>query len=217
MSFWEYDLRAENLHIGERIKKGTFRPLVPAINVGGAEYRPIPYSTAAGALREFLGLSWDTPVHAAGYLTQDNLESLVIAPRDNVTGVSKLPITIQYLSQAQGKLFVLVNDNTQGLPDHLEMVMGGLRYKGFGLCDLTRVGTQPCEPEPTKAKGKLLTRIPEDVLPMFGIDAKGVERDGPHRWGYLFKPTSATGGVYVKSLFEESEVKAYSFIIGDKT
>jgi len=216
MSFWEYELQAEALHIGERIKKGTFRPMVSAFNLSGREYRPIPYSTAVGALREFLGLSYDMPVHAAGYLTHGSPESLVIAPRDNVTGVSKLPITIQYLSQVKGRLFILVVDGwTRNLPEQFEMVMGGMRYKGFGLCRLTRVGAQPIEPE-TK-QGRLLTRIPEEVLEIFGIDAETVKKDGPCRWGYLFKPTSATGGVYVRALFEGSEVEVYSFLTRGET
>lgn len=207
MSFWEYELSADTLLIGERIKKGTFRPVVPAMSVNG--YRPLPYSTAVGALHEFLGLSFDVPIHAAGYLTEGTRESLVIAPRDNVTGVAKLPITIQYFSGVKGKLFILVDEYTNRLPDEFKMVMGGMRYKGFGLCHLTRPD-EPVEPEP--AKGKLLTRIPGEALERFGI-AIEEGRYGPCRWGYLFKPTSETGGVYVKSLFEGSEVEAYEFLL----
>ncbi|MBE0481071.1 MAG: hypothetical protein IBX68_08835 [Dehalococcoidia bacterium] len=193
------------------MKKGTFRPMVPAFELGSREYRPIPYSTAAGALREFVDLSYDVPVHAAGYFTAGNLESLIIAPRDNVTGVSKLPITIQFLANAEGRLFVSVDQNTKDLPEYFEMVMGGMRYKGFGLCRLTRVYAQP-RPEKT-VSGALLTRIPEDALGVFGGDPEAVVRDGPYRRGYLFKPTSATGGVYVRSLFEESIVVAYSCLV----
>jgi len=211
MRFWEYDLRADALHIGERIKKGTFRPMVPVLSVGGVDYRPIPYSTASGALREWLGLRWDAPVHAAGYLTGGNMESLTIAPRDNVTGVSKLPITVQYLSQARGKLFVGLDEHTTSMPERVDMVMGGMRYKGYGLCHLRQVSTEPIEPE--SEEGILLTRIPEEALWVFGINRQMLETDGPYRWGYLFKPTSATGGVYVRSLFEESRVTADSLFI----
>ncbi len=212
MSFWEYALRAEALHIGERTKKGTFRPTVPVINFNGKEYRPIPYSTAGGALREFLGLRYDVSIHVAGYLTRGHPESVVIAPRDNATGASKLPVTIQYLADSEGRLFISIDENTEDLPERFEMVMGGMRYKGLGLCYLERVGTQPLEPE--ARQGVLLTRIPKGVLGVFGIDAVAVAEDGPFRWGYLFKPTSATGGVYVKALFEGSEVTGHSFLIG---
>ena len=206
MSFWEYEVSAETLLIGERIKKGTFRPVVPMSENG---YRPLPYSTAVGALREYLGLSFDAPVHATGYITKGTEESLVIAPRDNVTGVAKLPITIQYLSGVKGKLFILVDERTNKLPEEFDLVMGGMRYKGFGLCRLTRQG-RPMDPE--SAQGKLLTRIPEKALGNFGIEMKAGHY-GPYRWGYLFKPTSETGGVYVKALFEGSEVKAYKFLL----
>jgi hypothetical protein len=212
MTFWEYELRAESLHIGERIKKGTFRPVVPAIEVEGTWYRPIPYSTALGALREVLGLGYEPVIHAAGYVTSGNVETLVIAPQNHLTGVSKLPITVEYIAGVEGRLFIVADGPTRHLPKSLEMAMGGMRYKGFGLCRLKQVGSQPIEPE--IRRGTLLTRIPEYALDVFGIDADQVAMDGPYRRGYLFKPTSATGGVYVRSLFEGSEVDAYSILTG---
>jgi hypothetical protein len=215
LSFWEFELTAEALHIGERIKKGTFRPLVPAFECGARQYRPLPYSTAVGSLKEYLGLKWDIPLHAAGYFTEGEEEELTIAPRDNVTGVAKLPITIQYLARARGKMFVLVDDRTRALPERFEMAMGGLRYKGLGLCRLTRASSKPIEPE--KGEGLLLTRIPHEALAVFGIDPGQVKGDGPFRRGYLFKPTSMFGGVYVKSLFEGSKVKAFDFLLGEES
>jgi len=212
VSFWEFELTAEALHIGERIKKGTFRPLVPAFKRGSREYRPLPYSTAVGSLREYLGLKWDAPLHAAGYLTEGEEKELTIAPRDNVTGVAKLPITIQYLVRVRGKIFVLVDDQSRALPERFEMPMGGLRYKGLGLCRLNKA-SKPIEPE--KGEGFLLTRIPDTALPVFGIDPEQVKGDGPFRRGYLFKPTSMSGGVYVKSLFEGSRVKGFDFLLED--
>jgi hypothetical protein len=212
VSFWEFELRAEAVHIGERIKKGTFRPLVPAFESGGREYRPLPYSTAVGSLKEYLGLKWDTPLHAAGYFTEGEEEELTIAPRDNVTGAAKLPITIQYLARARGKIFVLVDDQTNALPERLEMPMGGLRYKGLGLCRLNKASGKPIEPE--KGEGFLLTRIPEAALAVFGVDPEQVRGDGLFRRGYLFKPTSMLGGLYVKSLFEGSKVKGFDFLLG---
>jgi hypothetical protein len=213
VSFWEYDLKADALHVGERIKKGTFRPLVPSFRTGGKTYRPIPYSTAVGALHEYLGLAWDTPIHAAGYFTEGDVEELIVAPRDNVTGVAKLPITIQYLTRAKGKLFVFVDGHTRDLPESFEMIMGGLRYKGFGRCRLKRAGKEPLEGQ--RKEGILLTRMPEEVMDAFGVEPTTVKDDGPFRRGYLFKPTSAFGGIYVRSLFEGSIVGAFDSLVED--
>lgn len=208
MTFWEYDLEAEALHIGERIKKGTFRPLVPTRN---NKERPVPYTTAGGALREFLGLSWDVPLHAAGYLTEGRVEHLTVAPRDHVTGVARIPITVQYLSKAKGKLFVLVDARTKEIPAEFCMVMGGMRYKGLGRCRLKRASAEPVQPE--RGEGTLLTRIPEEALGFFGADPEEVRKDGPFRRGYLLKPTSMFGGVYVRSLFEGSMVEAFRCMV----
>jgi len=213
VSFWEYELTAEALHIGERLKKGTFRPLVPALSFNGKDYWPIPYSAGVGALREYLGLAWDTSIHAAGYFIEGDVEEMIVAPRDNVTGVAKLPITVQYLARARGKLFVFVDGHTRDLPESFEMAMGGLRYKGFGLCRLKRAGKEPLEGQ--RKEGILLTRIPEEVMDTFGIDLETVTGNGPFRRGYLFKPTLAFGGIYVRSLFEGSRVKALDFLLED--
>ncbi|MDA8186712.1 MAG: hypothetical protein M0T85_01030 [Dehalococcoidales bacterium] len=211
MTFLEYDLAAETLLIGERTKKGTYRPVIPDFTAGAQTYRAIPYSVAAGAVREHLGLHWDVPVHAAGYLCPAGIvETLVVAPRDCVTGVSKLPITIEFLSGVRGKLFVLVDDNTRGLHPSFEMFMGGMRYKGLGLCKLEQVGV--CEEREVR-QGELLTRIPEEACTHFGIEPGQAEAPV---YGYLLKPTSETGGVYVRSLFEGSQVRGYTFLVERK-
>lgn len=207
MSLLEYEISADILLIGERIKKGTFRPVLPEI--AGNGYRPLPYSTATGALREYLSLRFDAPVHAAGYLTGGQVETLVISPRDNVTGVSKLPITIQYLTGVKGKLFILINEHTVKLETEFDMVMGGMRYKGMGLCRLKRIPAPPVN----KKEGILLTRIPVEALTYFGIELS-TDKYTDYNRGYLFKPTSETGGVYVKSLFEGSEVEGPGFLLG---
>lgn len=208
MTFWEYDLTAETLLIGERIKKGTHRPVIPAFSVGERTYRAVPYSVAVGALREYLGLRWDVPMHAAGYLCPPgDVNSLVIAPRDNVTGVSKLPITVEFLTGVQGKLFVLVDEHTRALPPEFSLHMGGMRYKGIGLCSLKRARVIE---EPEVRSGTLLTRIPEAEAGHFSI----VQVEAPI-YGYLFKPTSQLRGAYVRSLFEQSRTAAVHFLLED--
>lgn len=74
--FWQYELIArEPLCIGERIKKGTFRPCLT---------RAIPFSAIVGALRPVLGLGYDKELIAAGYITgYERIEYLVIAPNDS--------------------------------------------------------------------------------------------------------------------------------------
>lgn len=208
MTFLEYDLAAETLLIGERTKKGTYRPVIPHFTAGQQAYRAIPYSVASGALREHLGLRWDVPVHAVGYLCPPGtVETLIVAPRNSVTGVSKLPLTVEFLSGVRGKLFVLVDDNSRNLRPRFEMFMGGMRYKGLGLCKLEQVAARE---EGEVCSGDLLTRIPEDACRYFGIELKEVEAPV---YGYLLRPTSGTGGVYVRSLFEGSIVRGYSFLV----
>jgi len=206
MIFGEYGLAADSLLIGERIKKGTYRPVIPEFTVNGEGYRAIPYSTASGALRDYLGLRWDVPVHAAGYLCPaGKVDALTIAPRDAVTGVSKLPITVEFLTGVRGKLFVLLDEHTDRLPKRFQMFMGGMRYKGLGLVFLERTGEIN---EPSVGSGSFLTRIPETEAHHFGIEASGAAK-----LGYLFKPTAERGGVYVRSLFEGSQVRGYRFLV----
>ena len=70
--------------------------------------------------------------------------------------------------------------------------------KGFGACKLefTKEIT-----DPNISRGILATRIPCSFLGMFMI--RSVVKPF---FGYLFKPTSDASGVYVKSIFEGSEV-----------
>jgi len=57
-------------------------------------------------------------------------------------------------------------------------------------------------------KGILNTRIPIKYKDKFLIE----ERD-KSVYGYLFEPTSETSGIYIKSLFEGSEVVGPKFLL----
>lgn len=197
--FWEYKLTADILCIGERFKKGLVRPCV----------KTIPYSTITGALRqEVLGIpSWADKGHAVGCIDEYEEITFVGGPRDAVTGVSKLPLTTQALANVEGRVYVIRDEHTKGLPSELQFTMGALKSKGFGRVRLVRESDEPKDHE--SCLGYLNTRIPEALLGVFGITdvRKPI-------YGYLFKPTSATGGVWVRALFEGAIVKAPALLIG---
>jgi hypothetical protein len=184
MRFYEYRLVSHALCLGERLKAGLFRP---------CDTRTIRYSAITGALRQLLSGA----VHAAGYILQDPPPAVrhwVYAPRDRGAGVSKLPITVQYLANVEGRVYLIADDIVP--PPRLEFSLGALKSYGLGRCLMELLG----EIEPPTIRGLLLTRLPADVAPLFSITAL------QPRYGYLFRPTSTTDGVYVRSLFEDSFV-----------
>lgn len=185
MRFWEYQLTSPALCLGERLKAGLFRP---------CDTRTIRYSAITAALRQL----FDRQVHAAGYILQDHppeVRHWVYGPRDRGAGVSKLPITVQYLANVKGRVYV-VADGSQP-PRQLEFSLGALKSHGFGRCRMQLLR----EIDPPAVQGWLLTRLPEEVAPLFGVSAI------QPRYGYLFRPTSPTDGVYIRSLFEDSLVE----------
>lgn len=191
MRFHEYRLTSTALCLGERLKAGLFRP---------CDTRTIRYSAITGALRQYLM----GEVHAAGYILQDPLPQVrhwVYAPRDRGAGVSKLPITVQYLANVEGRVYV-IPDGAEPLRQ-LEFSLGALKSHGLGRCHMELLGTV----EPPTVRGELLTRLPEDVAPLFGV--KAIQP----RYGYLFRPTSATDGVYIRSLFEDSLVEGPACLV----
>lgn len=194
MEFIEYEITSDILCMGERIKKGTFRPCITTI----------PYSQITGALKATLGKE----VHATGCLTQDgehnNVEYLTYSPRDRSTEISKLPLTIQILTNVLGRVFIVMNNSVE-LPNQLSLIMGALKSKGMGRCKLKKIREIK---NPATKRGTLNTRIPFDLKEKFGI--KNVVKP---EYGYLFRPTSPTSGVYVISLFENSEIYGPDFLM----
>lgn len=198
MRFIEFDLYSDALCMGERTKGGLFRPCA----------RTIRYSQISGALRKKFGAD---EIHAAGYLVEGNgynkIDYLIYAPKDKTRAISKIPLKVEFLVNVHGKVYVLENDFTVNLPRKFDIFMGALISKGFGLCTLTN--RRLVEDKPVKL-GALRTRIPLNRLDIFGIEERNVRKPV---YGYLFEPTSLTTGVYVKSLFEDSEVVAPEFLI----
>jgi len=201
--FFQYRLIAEMLCIGERMKKGTFRPCV----------KTIPFSSIVGALKDEYGFK-EGEIFAAGYLeaTQDNqtnkIEQMTMAPQYVDSGVSRVPLTVEFIINVKAKVYLLGEKDLieKRLGEKFSITMGALKSKGFGRCKLSEMTLVE---DLTIKKGELLTRIPEEHLDKFCI-----EKLKKPVYGYLFKPTSLTEGVYVKSLFERSLVKGYNFIVG---
>ncbi len=198
MRFIEFDLYSDALCMGERTKGGLFRPCA----------RTIRYSQISGALRKKFGAD---KIHAAGYLVEGNgwnkTDYLIYAPKDKTRAISKIPLKIEFLTKVHGKVYVLENDFTANLPGKFDIFMGALISKGFGLCKLSKC--RIIEDKPVKL-GTLRTRIPLNRLDIFGIEERNIRKPV---YGYLFEPTSLTSGVYVLSLFEESELVAPEFLI----
>ncbi|MEM3366638.1 MAG: hypothetical protein QXM93_09500 [Candidatus Methanomethyliaceae archaeon] len=196
MNLMEYSFEAEAICLGERIKKGTFRPTLMTI----------PYSQITGALKTFFGKQ---QIHAVGRITNSpKKEYLVYSPKDQVTGTSKLPITVEYLVNASGRIYIVKNADTIDFPKVIEITLGALRTRGLGNSIMKKVGEIEIDLTSRESRkrhmdfGFLDTRIPLEHLDKFAIECR------KPRFGYLFKPTSLTSGRYVLSLFEGSEVYA---------
>lgn len=101
MEYLHYIFHSETLCIGERIKKGTFRPTVMTI----------PYTTITGALKTHFG---GEEIHAVGCIeSYDSKDYLTYSPRDRRTGVSKIPISLEFLVNVRGHVYVLKNNETE--------------------------------------------------------------------------------------------------------
>ena len=196
--FLEYELRSELLCIGERTKKGTFKPCV----------KTIPYSSITYALRNTLERD---DIHAAGMLDEKYLSDIdkhrgihVYSPRHRYEDVAKVPLNIEYLIDVVGRVYVLF-ENKIDPKASLEINMGAFRSKGFGRCSLVFKGEVEA---PAVKRGILFTRIPEKHF-----DAFGITRVEKPVYGYLFEPKDILSGRYVKSVFEGSIVMGYDFLL----
>lgn len=191
MRLLEYRLRAETLCLGHRMKGGLFRP---------CDTQVVRYSAATGSLRAYLGAD----VHAAGYLIQDpppTVHYLVYAPRDRALGTSKIPVTVQYLANVEGRIFASAGRHE--LPERIDFAMGALKSHGFGKCHIELLGEADTRP----ARGWFMTRVPESAASCFGITIL------QPRFGYLFQVTSPVGGVYVRSIYEGSLVEGPTCLV----
>lgn len=213
--FFRLTFRSDLLYIGERIKKGTFKPSISPI---ASKYKsgnrtngilPLPYSTITGAIKAVLGDKKD--IHAIGKIVKYKKGYMAVAPYDTALNTAKLPITIEYLADVEGEIYIKKTSDfsSTGLLEN-EFYLGGLKSKGFGRCEI--IAGKEIEPEIT-GKGVFLSRIyyEDSILRQFGINKENIIK--PY-FGYLFKKTSNFDGYYQKSIFENTIIKdAYNFLV----
>lgn len=227
MKFFEYELKADRLCMGERVKGGLLRPCC----------RTIRYSQITGALKEYFG---SDQIHAVGHLITDNehniADSLIYSPGDRFRSVSKIPLQIEFLTNVWGKVYILKNQVTERLFEPLnrfEIFMGAFRSKGFGKCTLRRIDEVDTEDIPSDENGKnipglLNTRIPikpenneeyekfiQTANPTRFLKEKfGIREIIEPKLGYLFEPDARRiSGRYVLAVFEKSKIIGPRFLI----
>lgn len=200
-TFLHFELKTRALAIGERIKGGTFRPCIETI----------PTSTLKGSFRDHFGLE---DILAIGFLKEDTYQRDIFtyAPFDVFLETAKIPISLEYLRPANGKIVIeadvyvvkseTVNVLIKDAPT--EIVLGSLKSKDFGKCELKYIG----EVEPNLKVGYLKGRLLEDECNSFGIN-----RIIKPCYGYLFYPTSEVSGIYKRALFEGSIIEGPEILI----
>lgn len=206
MRFIKYQLSAEKLCLGERVKGGRYKPSIKTIR----------YSQIVGALKHQFGVS---DVHAVGSLEQFKVEFLSYTLKDRALDNSKLPLRVEFLTDVSGVVYISEGHIPKEKENRFDLVMGGMVSKGYGNCRLTKAGEIDMEKENDK-EGLLNTRIPikaEDERELMelmenGVPSKfltnifGIKKVLRPVLGYLFDPVYEHTGVYVLSLFEGSKI-----------
>ncbi|MBM4053092.1 MAG: hypothetical protein FJ264_00165 [Planctomycetes bacterium] len=203
----KYELTSDILCIGERVKKGTYKPCI----------KTIPFSTITGALRDTFNFPG---IYALGKLDSDYLKNIdqyrqihIYSPRYVFEDVSKVPLQIEFITDVKALVYVFLKDM---MPEHFiekkenqnfDITMGAFKSKGFGKCHLHF--TEIIE-NPEIKLGTLQSRIPEtaNCMEYFGI--KSIKK---YVYGYLFEPTTKISGKYIKSLFEGSVIEGCEFLL----
>ncbi|GAB6283676.1 MAG: hypothetical protein STSR0008_24650 [Ignavibacterium sp.] len=200
-TFLHFEVNAQAIAIGERIKGGTFRPCIETI----------PTSTLKGSFRDNFGL---TDALAIGFFREGTYEkdTFTYAPFDAFLGTAKLPISLEYLKPANGikvvgaDIYVVKNETTEFFTKvtSTEISLGALKSKGFGRCKLRYIR----EVKPDSKIGYLRGRLLEQEHNAFGI-TKVIKPC----YGYLFYPTSEVSGIYKRALFEGSIIEGPEILI----
>jgi len=192
--FWEYEIKAETLILGEKVKGGIFRPCCKTLR----------WSTITLALRRLFGNN----LHATGIIDKYNVYYFTYSPQDKVREVSKIPLQVELLTNVVGRIYIVETENTSiELPKQFNLQLGALISKGFGDSQLKLKRKIPLDSVEIK-KGVLATRLPEKYKDLFLI-----KKIMMPVYGYLFEPVSETSGKYIKSLFEGSEVVGPKFLL----
>jgi len=192
--FWEYEIKAETLILGEKVKGGIFRPCCKTLR----------WSTITLALRRLFGNN----LHATGIIDKYNVYYFTYSPQDKVREVSKIPLQVELLTNVVGRIYIVETENTSiELPKQFNLQLGALISKGFGDSQLKLKRKIPLDSVEIK-KGVLATRLPEKYKDLFLI-----KKIMMPVYGYLFEPVSETSGKYIKSLFEGSKVVGPEFLL----
>ncbi len=236
MNFRKFGFSSDLLILGERFKKGQYRPVITTI----------PYSQITGALQAKFGNSKNAgksrQIHACGHFDfkdetefrENHIKTLTYSPRNRSIETSIIPIYTEYLYNVEGEVYLKENEDVKEIlsqKGEISFWMGGLKSKGFGKCILKFKEIDPCA---DSREGELNTRLPlfklndadfeagkEDIDKLveegkptrFLHDVFGIERVKTANFGYLFEPISETDGKYVLSLFEGSIVEAPGFLL----
>ncbi len=236
MNFLKFSFSSDLLILGERFKKGQYRPVITTI----------PYSQITGAFQAKFGNSKNAgkskQIHACGHFfykdedefRENHIKTLTYSPRNRSIETSIIPIYTEYLYNVEGEVYLKENEDVKEIlsrKGEISFWMGGLKSKGFGKCKLDFKGIDPCV---DSSEGELNTRLPlfklddvdfqtgqEDIDKLveegkptrFLHDVFGIKRVKTANFGYLFEPTSETDGKYVLSLFEGSIVEAPGFLL----
>jgi len=131
--YFVFTFKCERMILGERIKKGTFRPCISDYILKNEEkIVPLPSSTIEMALKHYLG--FDKKIIAVGYLTEYKREIFEFSPSDIVIGTAKLPLSAEFFSQVGGIFFVKKTEHIQSekvLCEVKILRLGGMKSKGF--------------------------------------------------------------------------------------
>lgn len=236
MKILKFGFSSDLLILGERFKKGQYRPVITTI----------PYSQITGALQAKFGNSKNAgkskQIHACGHFPftdetefrENHIKTLTYSPRNRSIETSIIPIYTEYLYNVEGEVYLKENEDVKEMSQKGEISfwMGGLKSKGFGKCKLNFKGIDACV---DSREGELNTRLPlfklddadfetekEDINKLvegskpttrFLHDVFGIKKVKTANFGYLFEPTSETDGKYVLSLFEGSIVEAPGFLL----
>ena len=239
MSFLKFSFSSDMLILGERFKKGQYRPVITTI----------PYSQIIGALQARYGNDRYNEeakqIHACGHFLFTNetefmekhIKTLTYSPRNRYLNSSILPIYTEYLHNVVGSVYLKANDDVKEIIEDarkgdISLWMGGLKSKGFGKCKLTF--EELINGSREISEGQLNTRLPVLKLAVPDFDAGeeeikklieegiptnflkevfGIKSVKTANFGYLFEPTTETDGKYVLSLFEGSVIEAQKFLL----
>jgi hypothetical protein len=207
LTFLKLRLTTQAIAVGERIKKGTFRPCIETL----------PTSTLMGCFYQYFELQDNVVI---GFFERDTYQKAIFtyAPFDASLGTAKLPLSLEYLAPKEGlqeiagEVYIEATNATRSIftkngGTH-QVVMGALRSKGFGHCKLSFEK----EIQPERKVGYLRGNLRISDLAAFGITPrKDVILE---RYGYLFRPDAYhVSGKYEKALFTGTILEGPDFLI----